>query len=164
MSLICYEFTIFVVTNMSLICTAGTLNPRGHYVSGVSIGQLNALRTAFERMTALDTTTVALSEAQTFCVKTGSFSSPLAHKMAVDGKTSSGMHLFQLHFIAADVLTSKLMMCSYHFQLHGGKCSITQHLHFRSLQCDLSLNVHQRLDASGIEAYLHSSILRSAIA
>jgi hypothetical protein len=55
MSLICYEFTIFivVVTNMSLICTAGALNPRGHYVSGMGPGQLNALRTAFERMTDL---------------------------------------------------------------------------------------------------------------
>jgi hypothetical protein len=164
MSLICYEFTIFVVTNMSLICIADTLNPRGHYISGMSTGQLNALRTAFARMTALDTAAVALSEVQTFCIKTTSFSSPLTHKMAVDGKTSPGMHLFQLYFIAADVLTSKLMMCSYHFQLHGGKCLITQHLHFRSLQCDLSLNVHQLLDASRIEAHLHSSILRSTTA
>jgi hypothetical protein len=50
MSLICYEFTIFVVTNMSLICTTGALNPRGHYVSGMGPGQLNTLRNAFERM------------------------------------------------------------------------------------------------------------------
>jgi hypothetical protein len=48
MSLICYEFTIFVVTNMSLICIAGALNPRGHYVSGMGPSQLNALRTTFE--------------------------------------------------------------------------------------------------------------------
>jgi hypothetical protein len=164
MSLICYEFTIFVVTNMSLVCTTGDLNPRAHYVSGMSPGQLNVLRTAFERMTYLDTAAAALSKAQTFCAKAGSFSSPLAQKMMVDGKMSSGMHLFQLHFIATDVLTSKLMMCSYHFQLHGGKCSVTQHLRFRSLQCDLSLNVHQLLDASGIGSHLHSSLLRSATA
>jgi hypothetical protein len=48
MSLICYEFTIFVVTNMSLICIADALNPRGHYVSGMGPSQLNALRTTFE--------------------------------------------------------------------------------------------------------------------
>jgi hypothetical protein len=63
MSLICYEFTIFVVTNMSLICTAGALNPRGHYIFGMGPGQLNALRTAFKRMTNLDTLTSTLSEA-----------------------------------------------------------------------------------------------------
>jgi hypothetical protein len=164
MSLICYEFTIFVVTNMSLICTAGALNPRGHYVSSMGPGQLNALRTAFERMTDLDTAVAALLEAQTFCAKTNSFSSPLAHKMTVDGKMSPDMHLFQFHFIATNVLTSKLMSCSYHFQLHGGKYSVTRHLHFRSLQCDLSLNVHQLLDARGIRAHLHSSILRSTTA
>jgi hypothetical protein len=78
MSLICYEFTIFVVTNMSLICTAGALNPRAHYVSGMGPGQLNALRTTFERKTDLDTATTTLSEVQTFCAKTGSFSSPFA--------------------------------------------------------------------------------------
>jgi hypothetical protein len=61
MPLICYEFNIFVVTNMSLICTVGALNPRGHYVFGMSSGQLNALRTAFERIIDLDTTTSALS-------------------------------------------------------------------------------------------------------
>jgi hypothetical protein len=94
MSLICYEFTIFVVTNMSLICTAGALNPRGHYVSDMGTGQLNVLRTAFERMTDLDTAATALSEVQTFCANVDSFSSPLAQKMAVDGKTSSSMHLF----------------------------------------------------------------------
>jgi hypothetical protein len=77
MSLICYEFTIFIVTNMSLICTTGALNPHDHYVSGVGPDQLNALRTAFERMTDLDTAAAALSEAQTFCTKTGSFSIPL---------------------------------------------------------------------------------------
>jgi hypothetical protein len=98
MSLIYYKFTIFVVTNMSLICTTGALNPRAHYVSGMSPGQLNALRTAFERMTDLDTAAAALSEAQTFCAKVGSFSSPLAHKMTVDGKTSPGMHFSTLFY------------------------------------------------------------------
>jgi hypothetical protein len=73
MSPICYEFTIFVVTTMSLICAAGALNPRGHYVSGMGTGQLNALRIAFERMTDIDTAVATLSEAQTFCVKAGSF-------------------------------------------------------------------------------------------
>jgi hypothetical protein len=125
MSPICYKITIFVVTNMSLICAAGALNPRGHYIFGMGPSQLNALRTVFERMTALDITAVALSEAQTFCVKAVSFSSPLTQKMAVDGKMSPGMHLLQLHFIATDVLTSKLMLCSHHFQLHGGKCLVT---------------------------------------
>ena len=119
---------------MSLICAVGALNPRGHYVSGMGPGQLNALRTAFERMTDLDIAAAALSEVQTFCVKAGSFSSPLTQKMAVDGKTSPNMHLLHLHFIATDVLTSKLMPHSYHFQLYGGKCSVTRHLHFRSLQ------------------------------
>jgi hypothetical protein len=136
----------------------------GHSESGMGLGQLNALTTAFERMTDLDTAAAALSEAQTFCAKAGSFSSPIVHKMTVDGKTLSVMHLFQLHFIATNVLTSKLMPCSYHFQLHGGKCSVTRHLHFISLQCDLSLNVHQLLNASGIGAHLHSSILRSTTA
>jgi hypothetical protein len=107
---------------MSLICAAGALNPRGHYVSGISLDQLNALITAFERKTDLDTTTAALSKAQTFCAKAGSFLSPLAQKMTVDGKMSSGMHLLQL------------MSCFHHFQLHDGKCSVTRHLHFRSLQ------------------------------
>jgi hypothetical protein len=94
MSPICYEFTIFVVSNMSLICAVGALNPRDHYVSGMGTGQLNALRIAFERMTDLDTAAAALSEAQTFCAKAGSFSNPLAQKMAVDGKTSPGMLFF----------------------------------------------------------------------
>jgi hypothetical protein len=115
MSPICYEFTIFTVSNMSLICAASALNPRGHYVSSMDTGQLNALKIAFERMTDLDTAAAALSEAQTFCAKAGSFSSPLAQKMAVDGKTSPGMHHFQLQFIVTDVLTSKLMSRSYHF-------------------------------------------------
>jgi hypothetical protein len=97
-------------------------------------GQLNVLRTAFERMTDLKTAAAALLEVQTFCANVDSFSSPLAQKMEVDSKTSSGMHLLQLYFIATDVLTSKLMSCSHHFQLHGGKCSVTRHLHFRSLQ------------------------------
>jgi hypothetical protein len=61
-------------------------------------GQLNALRTAFERMIDLNTTAAALSEAQTFCANNSSFSSPLAHKMTVDGKTSSGMHVFSTLF------------------------------------------------------------------
>jgi hypothetical protein len=96
--------------------------------------QLNALRTIFERMTDFDTTPAALSEMQTFCAKASSFSSPLTQKMVADGKTSPSMHLLQLYFIAIDVLTSKLMPCSHHFQLHGGKCLVTKHLHFRSLQ------------------------------
>jgi hypothetical protein len=79
---------------MSLICTADTMNPRAHYVFGMSPDQLNALKTTFVRMTYLDTVAAALSETQIFCAKTGSFSSPLAQKMTVDGKTSSGMHLF----------------------------------------------------------------------
>jgi hypothetical protein len=45
-------------------------------------------------MTDFDTAAVALSEAQIFCAKTDSFSSPLAQKMAVDGKTSPGMQFF----------------------------------------------------------------------
>jgi hypothetical protein len=48
--------SIFVVTNTSLICAVGALNPRAHYVPGMGTGQLNALRTVFERMTDLDTT------------------------------------------------------------------------------------------------------------
>jgi hypothetical protein len=93
MSLICYEFTIFIVTNMSLICTAVALNPRAHYVFGMGPGQLNTLRTAFKKMIDLDTAAAALSNTQ----------------------TSPSMHLFQLYFIATDVLTSKLISCSYHF-------------------------------------------------
>jgi hypothetical protein len=115
-------------------------------------------------MTDLDTAAATLSEAQTFYTNVGSFSSPLAQKMTVDGKTSSVMHILQLYFIAIDVLTSKLMSCSHHFQLHGGKCLVTRHLYLRSLQCDLSLNVHRLLNACGIGAHLHSSILRSATA
>jgi hypothetical protein len=80
MSLICYEITIFIVTNMSLICTTDTLNPRVHYVFGMGHGQLNALRSAFERMTYLNTAAAALSDAQTFCVNIGSFSSPVTQK------------------------------------------------------------------------------------
>jgi hypothetical protein len=114
---------------MSPIYAAGALNPRGHYVSGMGTSQLNALRIAFERMTDVDTAAEAQSEVQTFHVKAGSFSSPLAQKMAVDGKTSPGMHI-QLHLFASHVLTSKLMMCSHHLQVHGGKCSVTRHLHF----------------------------------
>jgi hypothetical protein len=84
-------------------------------LSSMGPGQLNALRTAFERMTDLDTAAAAQSEAQIFCVKAGSFLSPLAQKMAVDCKTSHGMHLLQLYFIATDVLTSKLTPCFHHF-------------------------------------------------
>jgi hypothetical protein len=84
-------------------------------------------------MTDVDTAAKALSEAQTFCVKAGSFSSPLAQKMTVDGKTSLGTYI-QLHLLASHVLTSKLMTCSHRLQVHGGKCSVTRHLHFRSLQ------------------------------
>jgi hypothetical protein len=64
-------------------------------------------------MTDIDTAAEALSEAQTFCVNVGSFSSPLAQKMAVDGKISPGMYI-HLHLHASHVLTSKLMMCSHH--------------------------------------------------
>jgi hypothetical protein len=115
------------------ICVAGALNPRDHYISSMGTDQLNALRSAFERMTDVDTTTEALSEVQTFCVKVGSFSSPLAQKMMVDAKTSPDMYI-QLHLLASHVLTSKLMTCSHHLQVHGEKYSITPHLHFRSLQ------------------------------
>jgi hypothetical protein len=76
-------------------------------------GQLNALRSAFERMIDVDTVAEALSEAQTFCVKVGSFSSPLAQKMMVDGKMSPGMYI-QLHLLASHVLTSKLVTRSHH--------------------------------------------------
>jgi hypothetical protein len=62
------------------ICVAGALNPRDHYISDMGTGQLNALQSAFERMTDVDTAAEALSEAQTFCVKVGSFSSPLPRK------------------------------------------------------------------------------------
>jgi hypothetical protein len=118
---------------MYLICVAVALNPRGHYISGMGTGQLSALRSAFERMKNVDTAAEALSEAQTLCAKAGSFSSPLAQKMVVDGKTSPDMYI-QLHLLASHVLTSKLMMCSHRLQVHGGKCSVTRHLHFRSLQ------------------------------
>jgi hypothetical protein len=91
--------------------------------------QLNALKIVFERMTDVDTAAEAQLEVQTFHVKAGSFSSSLAQKMAVDGKTSPDMHI-QLHLLASHVLTSKLMMCSHHLQVHGGKCSVTRHLHF----------------------------------
>jgi hypothetical protein len=70
--------SIFIVTNMSLICVVGALNPRAYYIFDMGTGQLNALRTAFERMTDFDIAAEALLEAQTFCVKTDSFSSPLA--------------------------------------------------------------------------------------
>jgi hAT family C-terminal dimerisation region len=56
-------------------------------------GQMNALRDAFERMTDVDTAAEALSEAQTYRMKAGSFSGPLAQKMACDGKTSPGMRI-----------------------------------------------------------------------
>jgi hypothetical protein len=96
-------------------------------------GQLNVLRSAFERMTDVDIAAEALSETQTFCVNAGSFSSPLAQKMVVDGKTSPGMYI-QLHLLASHVLTSKHMTCFHHLQVHDGKCSVTPHLHFKSLQ------------------------------
>jgi hypothetical protein len=75
------------------ICVVGALNPCGHYISSMGTSQLNALRTAFERMTDVDTSAEALSEAQTLCVNAGSFSIPLAQKMVVDGKTSPGMYI-----------------------------------------------------------------------
>jgi hypothetical protein len=84
-------------------------------------------------MTDVDIAAEALSEAQTFCAKAGSFSSPLAQKMAVDGKISPDMYI-QLHLLASHVLTSKLMTCFHHLQMHGGKCLVIRHLHFRSLQ------------------------------
>jgi phage gp37-like protein len=65
---------------MLLIYAPGALNPRAHYVSSMSTGQLNDLRTAFERMTYLDTVVETLSEAQTFCMNASSFLSPLAQK------------------------------------------------------------------------------------
>jgi hypothetical protein len=88
---------------------------------------------AFERMTDVDTTIEALSEAQIFCAKASSFSSPLAQKIAVDDKTSSGMYI-QLYLLASHVLTLKLMMYFHHLQVHDGKCLVTPHLHFISLQ------------------------------
>jgi hypothetical protein len=115
------------------IYVADALNPCGHYISGMGTDQLSALRSAFERMTDVDIAAETLSEVQTFCVKAGSFSSHLTQKMVVDGKTSPGMYI-QLHLLASHVLTLKLMTCSYHLQVHGGKCSVTRHLHFRSLQ------------------------------
>jgi hypothetical protein len=75
------------------ICVAGALNPRGHYISGMCTSQLNVLRTAFERMTDVDTTVEPPSEVQTFCANAGSFSSPLAQKIAVDSKTSPSMYI-----------------------------------------------------------------------
>jgi hypothetical protein len=86
---------------MSLICTLGTLNLCGHYVSDMGPNQLNALKTVFERMIDLDTVAAALSDAQTFCVKIGSFSSPLAQKMMVHGKTSPGIGAVFISFSAA---------------------------------------------------------------
>jgi len=53
-------------------------------------GQINCLREAFERMTDIDSAAAALSEAQIFRTKSGSFASELAKKMACDGKTSPG--------------------------------------------------------------------------
>jgi hypothetical protein len=115
------------------ICVVDAVNPRVHYIFSMSTVQLNALRSVFERMTYVDTAAEALSEAHIFCVNADSFSSPLAQKMAVDDKTSSGMYI-QLYLLASHVLTSKLMTCSHHLQVHGGKYSVTPHLHFRSLQ------------------------------
>jgi hypothetical protein len=115
------------------ICVADALNSHGHYISGMGTGQLNALRSVFERMIDVDTAAEALSESQTFYAKTDSFSNPLAQKMAVDGKTSSGMYI-QLHLLASHVLISKFMTCSHHLQVHDGKYLVTPHLYFRSLQ------------------------------
>lgn len=56
-------------------------------------GQMTALRDAFERLTDVDTAAEALSETQTYRTKFGSFASPLARKMACDGKTSPGMFM-----------------------------------------------------------------------
>jgi hypothetical protein len=68
--------SLYSLLLICLICTADPLNPRAHYISGMSPSQLNVLRTVFERMTGLDTATVALSEAQTFYANADSFSSP----------------------------------------------------------------------------------------
>jgi hypothetical protein len=73
------------------ICVAGALNPCGHYIFDMGTGQPSALRSAFERMTDVNTAAEALSEAQTSCAKVGSFSIPLAQKMAVDDKMSPGI-------------------------------------------------------------------------
>jgi hypothetical protein len=89
-----YSLLLICLSYVQQICIAGALNPRAHYISGIGPGQLNVLRTAFERMTDFDTAAVALSEAQIFCAKTDSFSSPLAQKMTVDGKTSPSMQFF----------------------------------------------------------------------
>jgi hypothetical protein len=62
------------------IYATGALNPRGHYVSGMGTGQLNALRTAFERMTDVDIAAEAMLEVQTFHAKSGSFSTPSPRK------------------------------------------------------------------------------------
>jgi hypothetical protein len=70
--------SLYSLLLISLICAADALNPRAHYVSGMGPGQLNTLRTAFERMTDHDTAAAALSEVQTFCINIGSFSIPLA--------------------------------------------------------------------------------------
>jgi hypothetical protein len=37
------------------ICVVGALNPRDYYISGMGTGQLNALRSTFERMIDVDT-------------------------------------------------------------------------------------------------------------
>jgi hypothetical protein len=55
------------------ICVAGALNSHGHYIFGMGTGQLNVLRSVFERMTDVDTAAEALSESQTFCAKNDSF-------------------------------------------------------------------------------------------
>jgi hypothetical protein len=128
--------------------------------------QLNALREAFERMTDVDTAAAALSEAQSYRLKSGSFTSPLAQKMACDGTTSPGSYIFARKSIRSLVIlvVSSLvfMVSSFIIQLHGGKCLVTQHHHFRSLPSDLSHNVFHQVVASGTGAHSHSFILKSA--
>ena len=133
--------------------------------------QLNVLREAFERMTDIDTAAAALSEAQSYRLKSGSFTNPLAQKMACDGTTSPGSYIFArksirspiVHFLVILVVSSLVfMVSSFIIQLHGGKCLATQHHHFRSLPSDLSHNMFHQVVASETGAHSHSFILKSA--
>ena len=93
-----YLFCCFLLirpiwANIYHIFAAGALHPRAHYGYGMGSNQMNALREAFERMADIDTAAEALSEAQIYRTKGGSFSSELAKKMACDGKTSPGIDI-----------------------------------------------------------------------
>ena len=79
---------------MSFFFAAGALCPHSHYTYGIGSNQLNALREAFERMADVDTAAAALSEAQSYRLKSHSFTNPLAQKMACDGTTSPGSYIF----------------------------------------------------------------------